>query len=817
MKYRIGNIAWKHVLKSLGHKSALLFHKIDSLSVTRKIIIIVLLIVSILFYNLLPNPLFNVPYATVLLDKDKQFLGAHIAADEQWRFPAITVVPEKYVQCVLTFEDKRFFYHPGFDIFSMARATIQNLKQLKIVSGGSTITMQVIRLMRQNKNRTFGEKIIEVLMAIRLEMGYSKNEILALYASHAPYGGNVVGINAASWRYFGVPSESLSWSECALLAVLPNSPALIHTGRNREFLKQKRDNLLKKLLSRNIIDTLTCELAISEPIVENPKPYEQLAHHLLMRAIKEGKRGQTIVSTIDKKLQQQVQVIVNKHHALLSGNGINNAAVIVVSVQNGEILAYIGNSQAIKNDINENEVDIISSVRSTGSILKPFLYASMLNSGDILPKTLVPDIPMQLSGYYPENYRLGYDGAVPANRALARSLNIPAVKMLMDFGLQRFHYMLNKIGFTSVDKPASHYGLSLILGGCEASLYELTGVYASMARVLNNYHIHSGTYSGTDYFMPEYEASHVSAPFLSDKSSVLGASSIYFTFNAMLDVDRPEDEMNWELFSSSHKVAWKTGTSFGFRDAWAIGLNPDFVVGVWTGNADGEGRPGLIGVQSSAPILFDVFKLLPQKSDWFQVPYDDMIAVDVCDKSGYIAGPNCESFTSTKVPQMGANFLVCPYHKLLHLSENELFQVSTNCENPEKIIHKKWFVLPPAMEWYFKQKNPFYKPLPPYRSDCLEGVTGSQNAPMQIIYPDNSAKIYVPVLLDGNLGAAVFEVIHRNAEARIFWHIDNDFITETVHFHKIKVQPKPGKHTLTIVDQWGERVVRNFEVIPRQQ
>jgi penicillin-binding protein 1C len=399
-----------------------------------------LLLVFFLFWFSLPKNLFTDPASTVLLDRSGQLLGAKISADQQWRFPECDTVPDKFRQAILSYEDKYFSFHPGFNPVAIFRALYLNLKQGKIVAGGSTITMQVIRLSRKNHQRTYFEKIREILLAFRLELSHSKREILRLYTSHAPFGGNVVGLNAAAWRYFGVDAAHLSWAESATLAVLPNSPGLIYPGRNPHELKVKRDKLLRILYHKRIIDRMTYDLARSELLPEKPFVLPQMAPHLLDLTVREGKKGEIVRSTIRLDLQQQVNNILNFHSIGLAANEIHNAAAIVVEVETGNVVAYIGNLKPVGKTEYSNKVDIIRSSRSTGSILKPFLYAGMLNDGLLLPTTLVPDIPTRIGGFMPENYNLTYDGAVPAKRALSRSLNIPAVKMLQVYGYEPEHW-----------------------------------------------------------------------------------------------------------------------------------------------------------------------------------------------------------------------------------------------------------------------------------------------------------------------------------------------------------------------------------------
>jgi penicillin-binding protein 1C len=770
-----------------------------------------LIAVTLLFWFSLPSPLFEDPLSTILLDRDGSLLGAKISADQQWRFPESETVPEKFRLAITNYEDRYFRYHPGINPVALFRAIYLNISRNRIVSGGSTISMQVIRLARKNRPRTYPEKVVELFLAFRLELSNSKVNIIRLYASHAPFGGNVVGVDAAAWRYFGVDPEHLSWAESATLAVLPNSPGLIYPGRNPRFLLAKRNRLLDLMCERGVIDRLTCDLAKSEKLPEKPFPLPQVSQHLLERAVGEGRKGTRVRTTLDISFQKRLNNILDLHAIQLRANEINNAAAIIVEVNTGNVVAYAGNIPGQGSTDHGNMVDIVTSPRSTGSILKPFLYAAMLNDGLILPATLVPDIPMQIGGFIPENYNLTYDGAVPAKMALSRSLNIPAVKMLQTYQYEQFYALLRKIGMTTLTKPADHYGLAIILGGAEATLWDLSGIYASMARTLNHFSANQNKYSKGDFHPPVYnlQSNLGTLQTFTDQSSWFDAGSIWLTFEAMVEVSRPDAEQQWKQFSSSHKIAWKTGTSFGNRDAWSVGVTPEYVVAVWAGNATGEGRPGLTGVGMAAPILFDIFKTLPPTT-WFKTPEEALVIVPVCRYSGYRATSLCEFTDTVWIQKAGAKTLPCPFHQLIHLDKTGKWQVNSNCESPDNMIHVPWFVLPPVQEWYFRNKNPFYRVLPPFRADCA-GNSDRRN--MDIIYPKNNSKIYIPVDLDGKIGSTVFKVAHRNASTPVFWHLDDHFIGTTVQVHQMAVSPSRGMHRLTLVDQNGESISVHFEVI----
>lgn len=770
----------------------------------------IILLLVILYYP--AGKIFHEPLSTVFLDRDGNLLGARIAEDQQWRFPERKDVPEKFKKAIITYEDRYFYYHPGFNPVSLIRAVYQDIKKGKIVSGGSTISMQVIRLSRKNARRTLWEKLIEIFRAFRLELSHSKKEILALYASHAPFGGNIMGLDAAAWRYFGIFPENLSWAEAATLAVLPNSPALIYPGKNQYRMLLKRNRLLEQLCRSGVIDRNTCELAKAEMLPQKPFPLPQLAPHLLERAAKEDQTGKRIISTLDINLQEKINEILLLHYPQLKANEIENAAALVVEVSTGNVLTYAGNIPFEGEPEHGSDVDVIISPRSTGSILKPFLYTAMLNDGLILPNSLVPDIPMQIGGFIPENYDLTYDGAVPAQRALSRSLNIPAVKMLQTYGYDQFCSLLRKIGMTTLTRPADHYGLSLILGGAEAKLWDLAGIYASMARTLNRY-TETGKYDMNDFHPPVFiEKGKKSKPELTSNCPIFDAASIFLAFTAMVEVARPDEEQQWQQFSSSSKIAWKTGTSYGNRDAWSVGVTPGYVVAVWVGNASGEGRPGLTGIGTAAPILFDIFKTLPF-TPWFKTPYNEMVPITVCHQSGFRATPICEKADTIWVQKKGLLTPPCPFHQIVHLDKTETWQVTSNCVSPSEMVHKSWFILPPVQEWYYRNKNPFYKVLPPFKPGCAPPESHN----MDMIYPHPDSRIYVPVDLNGKPGDIVFRVAHRNPQHQVYWHLDDRYIGTTVQTHQMALSPSRGIHRLTLVDEDGESLTIRFEIMTREE
>ncbi len=836
----------------------------------------------------LPKELFpGCKWSTVVVDRNGEMLGARIAEDGQWRFPAQTYDKadsdgvEKYKKALIEFEDRWFRWHWGVNPVAICRAMISNAKAGHIVSGGSTLTMQVIRMSR-GKERTVWQKFIEAILATRMEFRYSKDEILELYAAHAPFGGNVVGLEAAAWRYFGRAASDLSWGEAATLAVLPNSPSNIRLGKNREKLEAKRNRLLNKLKDRGLLGESECRLACSEPLPDAPEALPSYASQLVDDIASgnwsdDGKAFKVILSddetgqkksiggdrnsdkelakisrkdisrrhnnrkgqgttqkssankktkinnkyvrtTLDIHLQREVERILDRKNDELAAEGINDLAAVVIDVNSGEALAYVGNANPDRKRLGAN-VNIARAPRSSGSILKPFLYCDALSDGTILPYSLLADTPVNINGFTPQNYDMTYEGAVPAAEALSRSLNVPSVHLLKMYGVQKFLEQLQERGLTTFGRSASDYGLSLILGGGECRLDEVTAAYAAMAR---EYLAACGE---------ENDNAEVSGKVLSNLPD--DPAALFYTFDALKEVSRP-DEIDWHIIRSVKKVAWKTGTSYGYRDAWAVGATPTLAVGVWAGNASGVGAPGLLGARTAGPVMFEIFNILPANGPaWFPVldelPYSDahVCSAEVCRASGFLAGPYCEEIDTLDIPAAGLHGKPCHYHR--------------------KANGASIFQLPPTMEWFYRQKHPEYgsgtssnTQASFFNGDSVIGTWSSENSAqrtsthnnvtkaesesairnasgnargittenpdlpeMEFIYPENGSRITLPRQLDGTAGEMVLNLAHHNRDATVYWHIDQDYMGETRFVHQMRIHPSSGDHIITVVDNFG--------------
>jgi penicillin-binding protein 1C len=485
---------------------------------------------------------------------------------------------------------------------------------------------------------------------------------------------------------------------------------------------------------------------------------------------------------------------------LLRANEVHNAAVLVLDVRSGEVLAYVGNLPSASRS-HAPEVDIVQARRSTGSLLKPFLYAAMLQEGELMPDQLVADLPTHYEGFAPRNFEQRFDGAVPASQALARSLNVPAVRALRQHGIDRTIRLLRTMGMHHVDRNADHYGLSLIVGGSESTLWELTGAYASMARIVLSYS-GEGSVDGSLVHPPRITNDH--APERSAASyPPINAAAAYHTLVALQQLNRPESQQGWQHFGGE-SIAWKTGTSYGHRDAWAIGVTDRYAVGVWTGNASGEGRPGLTGTLVAAPLLFEIFGILPNGRG-FDPPYDAMTRLPVCRQSGYRASADCTPVDTLWTITEALRTDPCPYHRLVLVDANSRFR---SAPSPEA-RPVSWFVLPPAMEHYYMATHPHYRPLPswPPGEHHWEG-----SRQMEMIYPENGARIHIPVQLDGDHGRMVLEAAHREPDAEMHWDINGMHHGTTRHEHRMAMDIPEGSHRLTLTDHRGHSISTTFHV-----
>lgn len=740
----------------------------------------------------LPAPLFPDDYSTLVLDRNDEILRAFLNGRQQWHLPPRPErpVPAKLQAAVLLYEDRRFFEHLGIDPGAVVRALRDNIRAGRVVSGASTLTMQVARLLKP-KERSLANKLQEAALALHLEWHLSKEQILRLYLDHAPYGGNTVGFEAAAYRYYGQWPDALTWGQAATLAVLPNAPGLVSPAADPGRLKAKRDRLLERLRGAGHIDAATCELARREPVPAAVRPFPLLAPHLARRFKDAGRRVQT---TVDAGLQRGSALRVARHVAFLRRIGVQNAAALVAETASGRVRAYVG-SQGFFDGDGLGQVDGVQAPRSSGSLLKPLLYALAADAGLALPPTLLEDIPTQYGTFAPRNADERFVGLVAARQALVRSLNVPAVRLLQQYGLYAFYRFLQKAGVKTLFRRPDDYGLPLIIGGAEVTLWDMAGLYRGLAR--------GGRFGGLQL---SQEGEQESGP------PLISPGACHLTLETLRQVHRPGAEFYWQQYRDQRPLAWKTGTSYGHRDAWAVGVSPRWTVAVWVGNFAGQGNANLAGASAAGPLLFDLFQYAEasglgsglDESDWFEAPPTALAPVRLCGDTGYAAGRHCPTPVQSPAPRHMPALPLCPYHRTLYLSvEPPLRQVCSLCWGRQGHRTEPRLVLPGSVAAH----SAWVAPPPPHRTAC---PAQDEPRPLQIVYPPARARLTLTRDFDGRLQPLVLRAAHRDPTRVLHWYLDDRYLGRTRVHHTRSVAVDDGWHTLEVMDQQGQRARRRF-------
>ena len=750
---------------------------------------------ALYFLTPLSRPLFAPDYSTLIVDRDGQLLRAFLSDGQQWCFPPDTslVVPAKLRTAVLHFEDRRFYRHLGVDPLALGRALYQNAAAGTVKSGASTITMQVARLMRP-KERTYVNKALETLLALKIELYYTKDEILRLYLDHAPYGGNIVGYQAAAHKYFRKQPDKLTWSEAATLAVLPNAPRLVSPTANPQQLVQKRNQLLTDLQSAGYFDAETLRLALAEPVPTRAFPHPVWAPHL-SRALKRDRQGRLIKTTIDANLQRELETLVGRHLRYLDHQGIGNGAALLVETGSGKVRAYVG-SRDFFDPTHQGQVDGAIAPRSSGSLLKPFLYALSMDAGLILPQTLVKDVPTFYSGFSPRNADERYDGLVRAEEALVRSLNVPAARLLRRYGLFNFYRFLQDADVSTLVRSADDYGLPLILGGAEVTLWDMARLFRGLAR--------GGRIEALRYLQEQTDPT--------PPTPLISPGAAYLVLEALRNVRRPGVEYYWHQYQDQWPLAWKTGTSYGQRDAWALGVSPAWTIAVWVGNFSGEGNPALSGARAAGPLLFDIFHRVPKDLDqaWFPRPDADLTTATLCLDSGRPVSSHCPHPTRALTPRHRRPMARCPYHRGIVLNEAGTHQVCSLCWKPGDHRLARQMVYPTDVVQYLRERGQaLHDPLP-HKADC---PVQPEAKPLQVLYPTPEARLQAGRDFDGKQQLIVLRAAHSDRERALFWYVNRRFLGRTVNQHRLAVSLEPGAHALEIVDAHGFRDRTRFYVM----
>lgn len=720
--------------------------------------------------------------STMVLDRNGTPLRLYLAPDHSWRFP---VVLEKtspvLVTTLVASEDRHFREHPGVNPLSLLRAALGNLMAGRVQSGGSTITMQVARLV-EPKPRTLSGKCVEMFRALQLEMRHSKDDILTAYLNLAPFGGNIVGVGAASSFYFGKPADRLSLGEAALLTVLPRSPTRLDPVRDPQAATRGRDMVLDQLVTRAAITEKDAAEAKAVPVPHRTVTPPFFAPHFCDLA-KSRRPGQSrIATTLDPFAQKAAEEILKGRAERLRSLGIGSAAVVILDRNTRDVLAMVG-SPHFFDAPQSGQINGAVIRRSPGSALKPFLYAKAMDAGLIMPQSILLDIPTAFSGYTPKNYDGLFRGRVTAEKALITSLNVPAVRLLDTLGAETFHNLLLRGGLSTLDKPAVHYGLSLILGGGEVTLLSLTGLYATLAA--GGEHIPARLFpdapaSGVRLFSPE---------------------ACQLTTTILAQVERPDLPGGFERALGVPAVAWKTGTSYGHRDAWAFGYSAEHVIGVWVGNMDATPVKGISGAAHAGPILFELFRAVEANGSRLPEPgHLNLAEVEVCAESHELPTPLCDRRVTVTVIPGVTKLVPCPVHKQIQVDEETGLRLAGSCL--ERRAARPVVVTEYPAElcaWWRSSGIAFSSPPPPH-PDCAE-VAGGE--PPHIVSPSSHA----PYFLRGDVPAA-FQRLALSANiaapaSRVYWYQDGLLVAQGTAAEKLFVDLAPGRHRLVVMDDLG--------------
>ncbi len=744
-----------------------------------------LVIVFILLNLIFPLP-DKIEYSTIVTDSKGEVIHAFLTKDQQWRMKTeLNEISPLLRKTIIAKEDKYFYHHFGINPVSVTKSFFQNIFRMKRSSGASTITMQVARAL-EPKRRTYLNKFIEMFRALQLETKYGKDEILEMYLNLVPYGSNIEGVKSASILYFKKNPDHLSLAEITALSIIPNRPSSLVIGKNNPEIVQERNKWLKRFEADKVFTEKEIEDALHEPLTATRGTVPSFIPQLAYKLKKQG--GDIIKTNIQLNTQLKIENLVQDYSHGLSLKNIRNAAVIIIDNSTHKIVAYLGSAN-FKDTMDGGQVNGAAAIRQPGSTLKPLLYGLCIDEGLLTPKMVITDVAVNYNGYAPENYDKKFNGYVTMESALEHSLNIPAVKSLKALGKDKLIQELALCNFQQIKKDQSKLGLSLILGGCGATLEELTGMYSLFA---------------TDgiYIKPAFTQSDTG----NKKITVLSTAATFMINEILSKVSRPDFPLNWESTAHLPKIAWKTGTSYGRRDAWSIGYNKRFTVGVWIGNFSALGIPELSGANVATPLLFKIFNTIDYNNDeqWFQQPKDCDTRI-VCSETGMVPDAHCTNLVTDYFIPMVSPAKKCDNMQEIAVSADEKISYCKSCM-PENGYKKKWYkIVTPEMQQYFEENRIAYSKIPPHNPNCEKVF--KEGAPV-VTSPSNGNEYLInkkspePLQLTCNVG---------NDVSKVYWYINNKFYKSCEAKSKQFFVPEEGPVKISCTDDKG----RNRDIIIR--
>ncbi len=739
-------------------------------------------IASIFLLFLLLNWIFPLPkkieYSAIITDNKGQIIHAFLTSDQQWRMKTeLDEISPLLKKTIIEKEDKYFYYHPGVNALAVGRAFFRNIFSGRRTSGASTITMQVARML-EPKKRNIWNKLKEMFRAFQLEWKYDKDEILQLYVNMVPYGGNIQGVKSAAWLYFNKNPDHLSLAEITALSIIPNRPTSLVVGKNNDLIIQQRNKWLHRFAKDGVFTKKEIEDALAEPLTAKRGTVPKMAPHLAYKLKQQG--GDIIKTNIELNTQLKTEKLVEDYIRGLKLYNINNAAVVVINNQTHKIISYAGSAN-FYDTTDGGQVNGAAAVRQPGSTLKPLLYGLCIDEGLITPKMVITDVAVNYNGYVPENYDQRFNGYVSMEYALSHSLNIPAVKMLDQLGKEKLIQALGQCNFTQVKKDQKKLGLSMILGGCGTTLEELTGLFSSFAN------------EGV-FIQPKFLQNDT----VNQRAKILSPGAVFMLNEILSTINRPDFPINWRATDHLPKIAWKTGTSYGRRDAWSIGYNKHYTVGVWVGNFSGQGIPELSGAQTATPLLFKIFNSIDYNSDeeWFRQPADCDIRM-VCNETGMPPAEYCTDVVTDYFIPLVSPSKLCNNRQQVMVSADEKMSYCVHCA-PATGYKRKWYKLfSPDMQAYFDEHKITYEKMPPHNPNCEKIF---YEAGPVIKSPSNGTEYYIsktkpePLQLQCLTDADV---------SKVYWYINNRFYKGAQAKEKIFFIPDAGTNKISCTDDKG--------------
>ncbi len=743
------------------------------------------------------------PGSAVVEYRDGSTAALFLAPDGRWRIPiAAGRVDPAYVRALVRLEDRRFWIHPGVDPIAVLRSAWLDLRRGRAASGASTLTMQLVRLL-EPRPRTLGAKAVEAFRAMQLELRLGKRRILDAYLARVPFGRNVEGVEAASLAYFGHDARALTAAEIATLLAVPQDPEHRYPSpAHRSALAAARDRIARRLLREGVLPLgpVAARLAPAgvlaqveaAPVPGGLRPFPRGAIHAAVWLHGRAPGVERLRTTLDRGAQETAERILRAAAPNLALEGIHNGAAVVIDHGRGEVRALVGNFD-FHDGRYGGQIAGFLATRSAGSTLKPFLYAAAIGRGIALPGELVADVPTRFGDFSPKNYDRRFAGLVRLEEALSASLNVPFVRLLSRFGVRDFIGVLERLGVRHLLADPDHYGLSAIVGGVEISPLDLARAYTVLAEDGRSRPLRLLANDATGDVVP-----------------VFAPGAAFLTRRALSRRDRPDFPARLALSGAPASIHWKTGTSFGHRDAWAVGSGPRDTVAVWLGNFDGTPSADLVGAEAAGPVFFDLLEALdgrlPPRDE---SPPPDLTEIDVCAVSGVAPGPACPERRRALALREHVPTRTCPFHVSVDVDLDRGLALAPGCRAGRRHEKQTFLAWPASVRRWLSDEQRRAGGVPALAPGCQPG--GARAPPRILSPPPRQVTLLLPGV-PASRQAVALEAESPSAAAELSWFVDGEWLGTFPADRRVFWTPSPGEHEIVATDEAGRAAHRHLSV-----